>query len=104
MTLDEIKAQIPNDVEIEEISNLFKVLANPTRDKILTVLQNGELNVSDICSCVNMTKSAVSHQLAILKSAKLVKARKFGKEVYYSFDDDHVTSIFKCAVEHILED
>ena len=95
MSLEDIKVSMPNEHEIEEVSNLFKVLGDPTRSKILYTIEDNELNVTDICECVNMQKSAVSHQLRILRDAKLVKARKDGKEVYYSFDDDHISTIFK---------
>jgi len=104
MSLEDIKVSMPNEHEIEEVSNLFKVLGDPTRSKILYTIEENELNVTDICECVNMQKSAVSHQLRILRDAKLVKARKDGKEVYYSFDDDHISTIFKYGLEHIRED
>ena len=104
MSLEDIKVSMPNEHEIEEVSNLFKVLGDPTRSKILYTIEDNELNVTDICECVNMQKSAVSHQLRILRDAKLVKARKDGKEVYYSFDDDHISTIFKYDLEHIRED
>jgi ArsR family transcriptional regulator len=104
MSLEDIKVSMPNEHEIEEVSNLFKVLGDPTRSKILYTIEDNELNVTDICECVNMQKSAVSHQLRILRDAKLVKARKDGKEVYYSFDDDHISTIFKYGLEHIRED
>jgi ArsR family transcriptional regulator len=104
MSLEDIKVSMPDEHEIEEVSNLFKVLGDPTRSKILYTIEDNELNVTDICECVNMQKSAVSHQLRILRDAKLVKARKDGKEVYYSFDDDHISTIFKYGLEHIRED
>jgi len=104
MSLDAIKETMPNPEQMEDLSNLFKVLGDQTRCKILYTLTDNELNVTDICLCVSMNKSAVSHQLRILRDAKLVKARKDGKEVYYSFDDDHITTIFKYALEHISEE
>lgn len=104
MSLEDIKVSMPSEHEIEEVSNLFKVLGDQTRSKILYTIEDNELNVTDICECVNMQKSAVSHQLRILRDAKLVKARKDGKEVYYSFDDDHISTIFKYGLEHIRED
>lgn len=95
---------IPSDTTIFDIADLFKVLGDSTRVKILSSLQNEPLCVNDICLSVKMTKSAVSHQLRILRSAKLVKNSKVGKRVYYSFDDEHVTKIFLCALEHINEE
>ncbi len=103
MDLFKIKENMPSKEEIDDVSNLFKVLGDPTRSKILYTLEEAELNVSEICECVDMNKSAVSHQLRILRDAKLVKSRKDGKEVYYSFDDEHISTIFKFGLEHINE-
>lgn len=103
MDLERIKNSIIEDEVINNVSELFKILGDNTRVKILTVLEKDALCVNDICECVNMTKSAVSHQLRILRQAKLVKSIKLGKEVIYSLDDDHVFQIFECAKEHILE-
>ncbi len=103
MDLSKIKNSMPSQDEINDVSNLFKVLGDPTRSKILYTLEESELNVSEICECVDMNKSAVSHQLRILRDAKLVKSRKDGKEVYYSFDDEHISTIFKFGLEHINE-
>lgn len=103
MNLDIIKKNMPSEDTIIDVSELFKVLGDSTRAKILFTLEKEELCVGDICECVNMTKSAVSHQLRILRTSHLVKANKIGKEVYYSLDDDHVSKIFNCALEHISE-
>jgi ArsR family transcriptional regulator, lead/cadmium/zinc/bismuth-responsive transcriptional repressor len=103
MDISKIKESMPSKDEIEDVSNLFKVLGDPTRAKILYTLEENELNVTEICECVDMNKSAVSHQLRILRDSKLVKARKDGKEVYYSFDDEHISTIFKFGLEHINE-
>lgn len=94
---------IPSIEQIEDLTNLFKVLGDMTRAKILYTIEKGELCVSDICDRVDMNKSAVSHQLKVLRDAHLVKARKLGKEVYYSLDDEHVSLIFRCALEHVNE-
>ncbi|MCR5705855.1 MAG: metalloregulator ArsR/SmtB family transcription factor [Acholeplasmatales bacterium] len=103
MDLENIKKNMPNQDEIDKLTNLFKVLGDNTRTKILYTLAGQELCVTDICECVGMNKSAVSHQLRTLKDAKLVKGRKDGKEVYYSFDDDHISIIFNTAIAHIEE-
>ena len=103
MDYSQIKDNMPKGDTLNDLSNLFKVLGDNTRVKILYSLKSGELNVSDICECVDMNKSAVSHQLRVLRDAKLVKSRKSGKEVYYSLDDEHVSSIFNCALEHVNE-
>lgn len=91
------------DSSLEDMANLFKVLGDVTRTRILSALQNGELNVSNISLAVNLPISAVSHQLRILRQAKLIKPRKVGKEVFYSLDDEHVSLIFNCAYEHVME-
>ena len=88
---------------VEDIAELFKVLGDKTRTRILAALEKEELNVSSISEKVELPISAISHQLRILKQAKLVKGRKSGKEVYYSLDDEHVSLIFKCALEHVME-
>ena len=86
---------------VDLLSKLFKVLGDPTRIKILWALNVHELCVLDLCEVLGMTKSAVSHQLSTLKEAKLVKARREGKEVYYSLDDEHVKEIFETGIIHV---
>ena len=103
MNLENIKNKMLKENTIQEISEIFKDLGDNTRIKILNSIEDCELCVRDIRECVNMSRSAVSHQLRILKQAKLVKYRKSGKEVYYSLDDDHVTQIVSCAKEHVSE-
>jgi len=104
MSTQEIKKAMPNDDVMDNLSNLFKILGDNTRGRILFALRQKVLNVSEICECVDMNKSAVSHQLKSLKQAKLIKSKKIGKEVYYSLDDEHVNLLFDCALEHIMED
>jgi len=101
--LKEVVIRMPDNDVINDTAELFKVLGDQTRVKILTALEVKELCVGEISECLEMTKSAVSHQLRILRQSKLVKARKSGKEVYYSLDDEHVSIIFKCALSHICE-
>lgn len=79
----------------------FKVLGDSTRMKIILELGNGPLCVNDLTKKLDMEQSAISHQLKILKNAKVVKAKKSGKNVFYSFDDDHVEEIIKIAIEHM---
>lgn len=88
----------------EELSELFKMFADPTRVHILTILEDCEKNVGDIASELNMTQSAVSHQLNILRKSKLVKVRKEGKASFYSLDDSHVGEILSSGINHICED
>lgn len=94
---------IPTDDVICDLAELYKVFGDSTRTKILSCLEIRELCVCDICECLNMTKSAVSHQLRILRQAHLVKARRNGKEVFYSLSDDHVTKIIECGLSHVNE-
>ncbi len=91
------------DKYVEDIANLFKVLGDKTRTKILSVIEKQELNVSSISELVGLPISAISHQLRILRQAKLIKGRKEGKEVFYSLDDEHVSLIFNCALAHVKE-
>lgn len=91
------------DDYIEDMAYLFKVLGDVTRTKILSCLQKGELNVSTLSSLVGLPISAISHQLRILRQSKLIKPKKVGKEVIYSLDDEHVSKIFECALEHVKE-
>lgn len=86
---------------IAKAASFFKVVGNDTRMKILCTIANEEICVDDIAAGVNMTKSAVSHQLKILKDEGLVKSRRDGKNIYYSLDDQHVTDILEIAFTHI---
>lgn len=88
------------NMDIEKCCLFFKVLGNPTRFKIIDTLRSGEKCVNDICSALDMSPSAVSHQLNTLKKARVVKARRDGKNIYYSFDDHHVTEVISIAIEH----
>lgn len=91
----------PDILELERLSELFKILGDLTRIKILWSLDNHEMCVCDIANVLNMTKSSVSHQLAVLRSAGIVKYRKAGKEVYYTLDDEHIKKLYEIGVEHI---
>lgn len=98
-----VKAKIPKDEIIYDIAELFKVFGDSTRIKIICALMEEELCVCDIASIVKTTQSAISHQLRVLKQAKLVKYRKEGKIVYYSLDDSHVSQILMKGREHVEE-
>lgn len=89
--------------KVIDLSELFKIFGDSTRVKIINALIDDELCVGDIANRVNATQSAVSHQLRILKSSKLVKYRKEGNTIYYTLDDDHVKKIFELGCEHINE-
>lgn len=101
--IKEVKAVMPNEEDLYDVAELFKVFGDSTRTRILAVLFHHELCVCDICKIVEMTKSAVSHQLKVLRNYNLVKFRKQGKEVFYSLADEHVFMIYEKALEHILE-
>ena len=103
MDLKQMKREMEIDDYIEDIATLFKILGDQTRTKILSVIEKQELNVSSISELVGLPISAISHQLRILRQAKLIKPRKSGKEVFYSLDDDHVSQIFNCALAHVKE-
>lgn len=92
-----------DDDKIIDLSELFKIFGDSTRIKIINVLLDEELCVGDIAEKISATQSAVSHQLRILKSSKLVKYRKVGNTVYYSLDDHHIKEIFEKGCEHINE-
>jgi ArsR family transcriptional regulator len=92
-----------SEEQYDDMSMIFTMFSDSTRLKIMNALFVSELNVSDIANILQMSHSAISHQLSSLKKTKLVKSRKEGKMVYYSLDDDHVKSIFEMAFEHIKE-
>lgn len=92
-----------NEDKVIDLSELFKIFGDSTRIKIINVLLEEELCVSDISKRINVSQSAVSHQLRILKSSKLVKYRKDANMIYYSLDDNHVKEIFELGCEHINE-
>ena len=97
------RKNMPKFKQISDLSDFFKVMGDSTRLQLLIALQKDEFCVSDLSNLLNMTRSAISHQLKTLKIAKLVKSRKEGKTVYYSLDDDHIKEILKKSLEHIQE-
>ncbi len=92
-----------NEAILGDLAELFKVFGDETRVRILLELLEGEKNVGDIVQNVAVSQPTVSHQLRILKQAKLVKARRDGKSMYYSLDDDHVRTIISVGMEHLME-
>lgn len=96
-----IQKNISPDKTLHVLADTFKLLGEPTRLKILLALSMEELCVNDIAAFLGMTRSAVSHQLRLLKSSRLVKFRRAGKRVYYSLDDQHVKHLLKDGLEHI---
>ena len=94
---------IPPKETMEQIADLFKGFADPTRVHILSLLQQQELCVTDIADAVEISQSAISHQLRILKQMHLIKYRREGKNILYSLADDHVKTILQMGLEHVLE-
>ena len=99
-----IKKLMPSDDLLFDIAEVFKVFGETTRMKIISALLETELCVGDIAEITNSTQSAISHQLRVLKQAKLVKYRKEGKTVYYSLDDEHIKDLYEIAKKHIEEE
>ena len=91
----------PKEKELENLTTLFKILGDSTRTKILWILDHHEMCVCDIANVLNMTKSSISHQLAILREAGIVRFRRSGKEVYYTLDDEHISRLYEIGLEHI---
>ena len=102
-TAEEIDNKMPDESELYDLADLFKVFGDSTRIKILYVLFEAEMCVCDIAALLGMTQSAISHQLKALKNARLVKSRREGKTVFYALADDHVKTIIDQGLEHILE-
>ena len=101
--IERTRESMPPEAELYELSDFFKVLGDSTRMKILFAIDEGPLCVCDIASLLGMTKSAVSHQLKILRQCDLVTYKKLGKNVFYEPADEHVRDIIEKALEHIRE-
>lgn len=101
--IERVRSHMPQDENLYDLAELFKVFGDSTRIKILWALDESEMCVCDIAVLLGMSQSAISHQLRVLKQARLVKYRKDGKIVYYSLDDEHVRQIFNQGLTHINE-
>ncbi len=97
------KSKMLENVTLQKMVKFYKALADSTRSKIINLLEKSELCVCDICVILNMTKSAVSHQLKYLKQLNLVKSERRGKEIWYTLADNHVSEVFDITLEHIME-
>lgn len=102
--LQKVMESMPDEMELYDLAELFKVFGDSTRIRILYVLFEAEVCVCDLAKTLNMTQSAISHQLRILKQNKLVKSRREGKSVFYSLADDHVGTIIDQGREHLEEE
>ena len=98
-----IRASLPDEDELYDLAELFKVFGDSTRIKILYVLLESEMCVCDLAETLSMTQSAISHQLKILKQSKLVGSKRDGKSVIYALADDHVRTIINMGKEHMEE-
>lgn len=97
------KLTLPDSEVLFDLADLFKVFGDSTRLRIMYALFEGEKNVQSIAETLGMEQSTVSHQLRILRGNKLARARRDGKQIYYSLDDDHVKKIIKMGLDHVLE-
>lgn len=101
--VEKVRPNMPDMNLLYELSDFFKVMGDGTRIQLLWALDESEMCVGDLAVLLNMTKSAVSHQLKVLRIAKLVRANKKGKNVYYALNDNHVKVILEMALEHVSE-
>ncbi|MCI7047491.1 MULTISPECIES: metalloregulator ArsR/SmtB family transcription factor [Helicobacter] len=98
-----ILKKLPKEELLYELAEFFKIFGDSSRIRILSLLQQEKLCVGEISELLNLSPSAVSHQLRILRQARLVRYKKIGKEVFYELDDDHIEKIFEQGLEHIQE-
>lgn len=91
----------PSEEELSSLSQLFKIISDPTRTQILWALDRREMCVCDIANVLNMTKSSISHQLAILRDHGIVRYRRSSREIYYRLDDKHIRRLYEIALKHI---
>lgn len=101
--VDSVRTKMPDENELYDLSDFFKVLGDSTRAKIISALDAGEMCVCDLAALLGMTKSAISHQLGLLRRNNLVKNRREGRVVYYSLSDEHIRQIYEMGIEHIRE-
>lgn len=101
--VNKVSTKMKDEDTLIDLAEFFKIFADTTRTRIINALMHSDMCVCDIAYLLNMTHSAISHQLKILKQAKIVKYEKVGKVVYYSLDDNHIAKIFNMGIEHIEE-
>ncbi len=99
--VESVLKSMPEDNVFLRLAEFYKIIGNDTRCKIIYALSVNELCVCDLANVLSMTKSSISHQLAKMKDAGVVKAKRVGKEVYYSLDDEHIAGIFAISLAHI---
>lgn len=101
--VEKVKKTLPKDEILYDLAEFFKVFGDSTRIKIICALFESEMCVCDLAALLNVSQSAISHQLKTLKSARLVKYRRDGKVIYYSLDDEHVKHVFDEGLRHVSE-
>lgn len=101
--IDIIKEKMLDEDTLTDLSEFFKMLGDSTRIKIICVLFEGEMCVGGIVDILEMSQSSISHQLRILKTHKIVKSKKIGKQVFYTLDDHHIQLIYEMGLEHVFE-
>jgi ArsR family transcriptional regulator len=99
--VNQVLSLMPEEKTLNHLADLYKLIGDTTRCRILFALDHSEMCVCDLANVLNMTKSSISHQLAVLRRSGIVKCRKSGKEVYYSLDDEHIIKLFEIGLEHI---
>lgn len=99
--VDRVIANLPDEQTFYKLADLYKLIGDTTRCRILFALDQDEMCVCDLANVLNMTKSSISHQLAVLRRSGIVRCRKNGKEVYYTLDDDHIVQLFEIGLKHI---
>lgn len=100
--IQQVKSKMPSDGNLLKLSDLYKAMGDLTRIRIISALVHSEMCVCDLASLLEMTQSAISHQLRVLRQAHLVNYRKEGKVVYYSLDDDHIKMLYEQGLVHVL--
>jgi len=98
-----VRERLLDDESASALAETFKVLGDPTRVRILDALARAETPVCDLAEALGVTQSAVSHQLRLLRSMRLVRSRRDGRHVYYALDDDHIVKLFRQGLEHVQE-
>jgi DNA-binding transcriptional ArsR family regulator len=101
--LEQIRARLLSGAPLQSVADIFKLLADPTRVRILDALSHGERCVCDLASLVGISESATSHQLRLLRTARLVRARRDGRQAFYALDDHHVIGLLRDARKHVEE-
>ena len=100
--IEKVRSELYDEITLQKMAEMFKVMNDPTRLKIINALLLSEMCVCDISALMDMTQPAISHHLKILRQSELIKYRRDGKIVYYSLDDDHIGILFQNGLEHAL--